>query len=127
VLSRLAGGTANTGGATRPGRHSMSAWSLDAPWPASRVVVRFAELGWGCGDGVAAVLALGEALPEVEWLLLGGARSRPLFEGLDEPFRLPPAIAGAGHAAHSFLQAIAMLRREQASTRSCCLRRFLPR
>ncbi len=94
----------------------MSVWSLDAPWPASRVVVRLPN--W-VGDAVMAlpaVLALGETLPEVEWLLLGGARSRPLFEGLDEPYRLLPPLPARVTRPHAFLQAIAMLRREQAST-----------
>ena len=93
----------------------MSALSLDATWPAGRVVVRLPN--W-IGDAVMAlpaVLALGSALPEVEWLLLGGARSRPLFEGLDEPFRLLPPLPARVSRPRAFLPAAALLRREQAS------------
>ncbi len=92
----------------------MSAFSLDAPWPAGRIVVRLPN--W-VGDAVMAlpsVLALGSALPEVEWLLLGGARARPLFEGLDEPFRLLPPLPVRVSRPGAFLRIAASLRREHA-------------
>jgi lipopolysaccharide heptosyltransferase II len=93
----------------------VSVFSLDTPWPAVRVVVRLPN--W-VGDSVMAlpaVLALGSALPEAEWILLGGARARPLFEGLDEPFRLLPPLPARVSRPRAFLHVTAMLRREQAS------------
>jgi heptosyltransferase-2 len=92
----------------------VSVISLDSPWPAGRIVVRLPN--W-VGDAVMAlptVLALGSALPEVEWLLLGGARARPLFEGLDEPFRLLPPLPARASQPRAFLHVTTMLRREQA-------------
>jgi heptosyltransferase-2 len=93
----------------------VSTLSLDTPWPAGRIVVRLPN--W-VGDAVMAlpaVLALGSAVPEAEWLLLGGTRARPLFEGLDEPFRLLPPLPARVWRLGAFLHATAMLRREQAS------------
>lgn len=93
----------------------MSALSLDTAWPAGRIVVRLPN--W-IGDAVMAlpsVLALASALPEVEWVLLGGARARPLFEGLDEPFRLLPPLPARVSRPSAFLPVAAMLRREQAN------------
>jgi heptosyltransferase II len=93
----------------------VSGLSLDKPWPAARVVVRLPN--W-VGDAVMAlpaVLALGSALPEVEWLLLGGSRVRPLFEGLDEPFRLLPPLPAPVSRPRAFRRATAMLRHEQAA------------
>lgn len=93
----------------------MSVFPFDTPWPAGRIVVRLPN--W-VGDAVMAlpaVLALGSALPEAEWLLLGGARTRPLFEGLDEPFRLLPPLPARASRPREFLHVTAMLRREHAS------------
>jgi len=77
-----------------------------------RVLVRLPN--W-IGDAVMAlpaVLALGRARPDVEWALLGGARARPLFEGLDEPFRLLPALPSSISGA-AFLAIARRLRRER--------------
>jgi heptosyltransferase II len=91
----------------------MSTYLSDASWPVSRVLVRLPN--W-IGDAVMAmpaVYALAAALPEAEWLLLGRERVRPLYEGLDEPFRLLPALPGRASRLPGFLRAAAMMGRDR--------------
>ncbi len=78
-----------------------------------RILIRLPN--W-VGDAVMAapaVLGLGEARPDWEWLILGGPRSLPLFEGLDEPFRLLRSLAGGRTRPRGFLSALAVLKRER--------------
>jgi lipopolysaccharide heptosyltransferase II len=68
------------------------------------------------GDAVMAlpaVLALGEARPDWEWCLRGGPRVRPVFTGLDEPFRLLPGPVRDRSTAWEFLADAWALRRER--------------
>jgi len=79
--------------------------------PRRRVLIRLPNWIGAAVMAAPAVLALGEARPQWDWLLLGGPRSLPLFAGLGPPFVPLPQLPPRHSRPRSFLEAVVRIRR----------------